>query len=131
MTSTAVKEVGSLFANMTVAQAGRNSMGVSDFQAVWNNQMSKNAQENASQENTAPTRKQDFSNEQLQQGSSLKAKDSQAVQEDSENAEDVTELSPEEQEQAMAVLGNGSEDHGGLKELNQLTAHASAPFPDR
>ncbi|MCI8543301.1 MAG: hypothetical protein HFH95_08315 [Lachnospiraceae bacterium] len=103
MSSTAVKEVSSLFANMTVAQAGRNAPGAANFQNIWNNQMNKNAAGNTFSNSTADAaKKQSVSGTRLQKGSSLKAKESQIAQ------EETAELSPEEQEQAMEVLGSAA-----------------------
>ncbi len=103
MSSTAVKEVSSLFANMTVAQAGRNAPGAANFQNIWNNQMNKNAAGNTFSNSTADAaKKQSVSGTRLQKGSSLKAKESQIAQ------EETAELSPEEQEQAIEVLGSAA-----------------------
>ena len=115
MTSTAVREVGSLFANMTVAQPGRNVAGAASFQNIWNDQMSRNAAGGTFADNAADAaKKQNVSAEQLQRGSSLKAKESQAVQEEtqvsqeSQEAQEIQELSPEEQQRAMEVLGSAA-----------------------
>lgn len=106
MATTAVKEVGSLFANMTVAQTGKNAPGAANFQNIWNDQMNRNAAGNASSNSTPDAaKKQNISGEELQRGSSLKAKESQVVQEE---PEEVVELTPEEQVQAMEVLGSAA-----------------------
>ena len=103
MTSTAVKEVSSLFANMTVAQVSKNAPGAANFQNIWNDQMNRNAAGNTFSGSTADAaKKQSVSGSQLQKGSSLKAKESQVVQ------EERAELSPKEQEQAMEVLGSAA-----------------------
>ena len=93
MTSTAVKEVSSFFANMTAAQPGRNADASPDSSR------------------TGATKKQDASTDRLQRGSSLKAKESQTVQEEtqvSQESQEIQELSPEEQQQAMEVLGSAA-----------------------
>lgn len=106
MASTAVKEVGSLFANMTVAQAGKNAPGAANFQNIWNDQMNRSTAEDTSSNGTVETaKKQSISGEELQRGSSLKAKESQVVQEE---PKEVVELSPEEQVLAMEVLGSAA-----------------------
>lgn len=106
MTSTAVKEVRPFFAGMTVAQTGKNAASAASFQNIWNNQMSRNTAGDASPDSTADAaKKQAVSTEQLQRGSSLKAKESQTVQEEPQEAQ---ELSPEEQERAMEVLGGAA-----------------------
>jgi len=57
MTSTPVKDVGSILTNLAASQAGRSTAGTADFQKVWSNQMSKGAQnytpESSGSENTA------------------------------------------------------------------------------
>ena len=107
MTSTAVKEVSSLFANMTVAQAGKNVPGAANFQNIWNDQMNRGTAENTSPESTVDTaKKRNISGEELRRGSSLKAKESQVVQEEPEEA--VVELSDQEQVQALEVLGSAA-----------------------
>lgn len=115
MTSTAVKEVGSLFANMTAAQPGRNVLGAASFQNIWNDQMSRNADASPdSNSRTGAAKKQDASTDRLQRGSSLKAKESQTVQEEtqvsqeSQETQEIQELSPEEQQRAMEVLGSAA-----------------------
>lgn len=106
MTSTAVKEVGAFFANKTVTQSGKNARGTMDFQNIWNDQISKNTTENPFSGSAAQTtKKQNVSSDQLQRGSSLKAKESQVAKEE---PTETAELSPEEQEQAMQVLGSGA-----------------------
>ena len=111
MTSTAVKEVSSLFANMTAAQPGRNAAGAASFQNIWNDQMSRNADASPDSSRTGATKKQDASTDRLQRGSSLKAKESQTVQEEtqvSQESQEIQELSPEEQQRAMEVLGSAA-----------------------
>ena len=112
MTSTAVKEVSSFFANMTAAQPGRNAAGAASFQNIWNDQMSRNADASPdSNSRTGAAKKQDASTDRLQRGSSLKAKESQTVQEEtqvSQESQEIQELSPEEQQQAMEVLGSAA-----------------------
>lgn len=106
MTSTAVKGVGSLFADMTATQAGKNAPGAGNFQDVWNDQLNRNAAENTFSDSAVQTaKKQNASNEEIQRGSSLKTKENQVVQEE---PQEVQELSPEEQEQAMEVLVSGA-----------------------
>lgn len=96
MTSTAVKETGSVLMNLAVAQAGRNTANTGGFQKVWDNQMNRENAGAADRDNeTAVSGRQ-----QLQRGSSLRA--SRPVEE--EEAAAVEELSPEKQEQAMEVL---------------------------
>ena len=104
MTSTSVKEVGSLFANMTASQAGRNNVNGSGFQNIWNNQMNKNTYGNSAQDNAAgnvrdTAKKQSVSGEQMRKGSSLKVKESQVAEEES-----VKEVSLEELEKAAEAL---------------------------
>lgn len=108
MTSTSVKEVGSLFANMTVAQASRNNVNGAGFQNVWNNQMNRNAYDSPAQDNAAGSvrdtaKKQSVSGEQMQKGSSLKVKESQVAEK-----EPVQELSAEELEKAAEMLGTAA-----------------------
>ena len=55
MTSTAVKGVGSLFADMTATQAGKNAPGAGNFQDVWNDQLNKNAAENTFSDSAVQT----------------------------------------------------------------------------
>ncbi|MCI9337969.1 MAG: hypothetical protein HFH93_10615 [Lachnospiraceae bacterium] len=105
MTSTAVKGVGSLFADMTAAQAGKNASGAPDFQNVWNDQLNKNAANTSSDGAEQTAKKQNVPNEQIQKGSSLKVKESQTVQEE---PRETQMLSVEEQEQAMEVLGSAA-----------------------
>ena len=96
MTSTAVKETGSVLMNLAVAQAGRNTANTGGFQKVWDSQMNRENAGAADRDNeTAVSGRQ-----QLQRGSSLRA--SRPVEE--EEAAAVEELSPEKQEQAMEVL---------------------------
>ncbi len=109
MTSTAVKEVGSLFANMAVGQAGKNAVKTANFQNIWNDQMNKNAAGSTFSDSAAQTaKKQNVSTEQLQKGSSLKAKNEKVVQEETGEAGETAELSAQEQEQAMEVLGSAA-----------------------
>lgn len=103
--STTVKEVGSAFMNLVTPQTGKSSQGAVNFQNVWNNQMNKGAMGNLSQDSAAAARKESLSGERLQRGSSLKAKESQTVQNDGGKAE---ELSPEEQAEAMEALNTAS-----------------------
>lgn len=106
MTSTAVKEVGSLFANMAVGQAGKNTVKTANFQNIWNDQMNKSAAGNTFSDSAAEAaKKQGISARQLQKGSSLKAKDENVVQEETE---ETPELSAQEQEQVMEVLGSAA-----------------------
>ena len=109
MTSTAVKEVSPLFANMTVAQTGKNAAGAASFQNIWSNQMSRNTAGDASSDSKADAaKKQSVSTEQLQRGASLKAKESQAAQEETQASQECQELTPEEQQRAMEVLGSAA-----------------------
>lgn len=108
MTSTSVKEVGSLFANMTAAQASRNNVNGAGFQNIWNNQMNRNTYGNSAQDNAAgnvrdTAKKQSVSGEQMQKGSSLKVKESQVAEE-----EPVQELSAAELEKAAEALGTAA-----------------------
>lgn len=107
MTSTPVKEVGSLFANMTATQAGKVGIGNVNFQNVWSNQMNKSAMGNASQQDNAAgaARKQSQAGEKLQRGNSLKVRENQAPQEE---AAAMEELSPEEQTRAMEALNTAA-----------------------
>ena len=99
MTSTAVKGVGSLFADMTATQAGKNAPGAGNFQDVWNDQLNKNAAENTFSDSAVQTaKKQNASNEEIQRGSSLKTKENQVVQEE---PQEVQELSPEAMEEIL------------------------------
>lgn len=104
MTSTAIKEVNSLFANMAAAQTGKSAVGASSFQSVWNGQMSKNA--GSAQDNGAKAAgRQGVSAEKLQRGSSLREKESRVMRND---AEDAADLSTVDQEQAMEVLNTAA-----------------------
>ncbi len=104
MTSTSVKEVSALFTNMTAAQVSRNNVGGAGFQNIWNNQMNKNSMENSRQDNDAgAARKKGVSGEQMQKGSSLKVKESQVAEK-----EPVQELSPEELQKAVELLGTAA-----------------------
>jgi flagellar hook-length control protein FliK len=101
MTSTAVKETGSMLMNLAVAQAGRNTENSGGFQKIWDNQMNRENAGTADRDSdlTASGKRQ------LQRGSSLRAKENRPVQEEENISPE--ELSPEKQEQAMEVL-NGA-----------------------
>lgn len=99
MTSTAVKETGFMLMNLAVAQTGRNTANAGGFQKVWDNQMNRENSGTPDSDLTASGKQQ------LQRGSSLRAKENRPVQE--EETVSSEELSPEKQEQIMEVL-NGA-----------------------
>lgn len=150
MTSTPVKDVGSVLTNLAASQTGRSTSGTGEFQKVWSSQMNKGTQsfsadgfgsEESVQSNVSKTSESqgtdrsqgnDTTNGSVkEQGVSegqeeskvsdavegtdtaeSKDTDVQAPGGDSdaptETVDSVEEMSPEELEQVMAVLGTAS-----------------------
>ncbi len=104
MTSTSVKDVGSILTNLMPAMGNRTTgIGQTGFQDVLNNQAQRNSESQAA-ENKAPSRPAAGE----KPGDSLKAKDTDRVQakEEKELPDETVgeEMTPEETENAMAVL---------------------------
>ena len=113
MTSTPVKDVCSILTNLTTGTgnkvAGAGQVG---FQTVLNNQTQKGSQSQTEVKQSEPEKKP-VEQPQRKPGDSLKAKDSEKVQ--SQETKGVSEegsekeLTAEEMENAMAVLGTAAE----------------------
>ena len=142
MTSTPVRDSGAVLANLAAAQAGRNAgsgvIGTGGFQKVWDNQMNKGAQGSPASDSFAKAPEKADLNTSAREGESVKAQGGQSVQNEensvqneetaensgetkeisnvSENAESrPEELTEEELEQAMEVLGSAA-----LKLMQQI-----------
>lgn len=142
MTSTPVRDSGAVLANLAAAQAGRNAgsgvIGTGGFQKVWDNQMNKGAQGSPASDSFAKAPEKADLNTSAREGESVKAQGGQSVQNEensvqneetaensgetkeisnvSENAENrPEELTEEELEQAMEVLGSAA-----LKLMQQI-----------
>lgn len=102
MTSTPIKEAGSVFMNLTVSQAAKSQVNAGGFQQVWNNRMNNAGADHSAADGAEKTN----AGKQLQRGTSLKAKESQTVR--TEDAEPAAEMSPEEAEKAAQVLGTAA-----------------------
>ncbi|MCM1216244.1 MAG: flagellar hook-length control protein FliK [Lachnospiraceae bacterium] len=107
MTSTSVKDVSSMLTNLTPVMGNRaTGIDQSGFQAVLNNQSQKNAGNQAAESRPQANRSATGS----KPGDSLKAKDADRVQPGEKkafsagNEGEEPEMTPEEMEEAMAVL---------------------------
>ena len=113
MTSTPVKDVGSVLTNLTPGTVSKvTGIGQVGFQTVLNNQTQKGSQDEVEVKQSVPEKKP-AEQPQSKPGDSLKAKDAKKVQ--SQETKDVSaersekELTPEEMENAMAVLETAAE----------------------
>lgn len=102
MTSTPVKDVGSVFMNLAVSQAAKSNANAGGFQEVWNNRMNNGAADNAAADRAARSN----AGRQLQRGASLKARESRP--ESADEPENLEELSPEDVEKAAEILGTAA-----------------------
>ena len=114
MTSTPVKDVGSILTNLTPG-TGSKAVGIGQvgFQTVLNNQTQKDSQNQVEVKEPVPEKKP-AEQPQGKPGDSLKAKDTKKIQ--PQGTKDVSaevsesELTPEEMERAMAILETAAAD---------------------